>query len=70
MRDRALKKEHAAEILGHSATTLADPRWRLRVGLRATRVGKSLRFLESEVRRVLQSGLEEFGSDRQSLTKD
>jgi len=40
------------------------------VGLRATRVGKRLRFLESEVRKVLQSGLEEFSSDRQSLTKD
>lgn len=58
MRDRALKKELAAEILGQAVSTLADPRWRRRVGLRATKVGRSLRFLESDIQSLLRRGLE------------
>lgn len=58
MRDRALKKDEAAQLLGHSVSTLADPRWRQRVGLRATRVGRSLRFLESDVQSLLRRGRE------------
>ncbi len=63
--DRALTKEEAAVVLGHSAKSLADPRWRRRVGLRATRVGSSLRFMESEIRGLLRRGREErFGKLR------
>jgi hypothetical protein len=58
MRDRALKKELAAEILSQAVSTLADPRWRRRVGLRATKVGRSLRFLESDIQSLLRRGLE------------
>jgi hypothetical protein len=58
--DRALTKGEAALILGVSPKSLADSRWRRRVSLRATRIGKCLRFLESEVKRVLRKGLEEF----------
>lgn len=60
--DRALTKQAAAALLHMSPNSLADPRWRRRVGLRATRIGKSLRFLQSEVNRVLQRGLENFQS--------
>lgn len=57
-RDRALTKCEAAYVLGVRPTSIGDSRWRKRIGLRATRVGKSLRFLESEVNRVLRRGLE------------
>ncbi len=58
MADRALTKKEAAARLGQSPRSLGDPRWRRRVGLRATRVGRSLRFLESDVERLLKQGLE------------
>ena len=65
MHDRALTKEEAAARLGQSPRSLADPRWRRRVGLRATRVGRSLRFLESDLVRLLNRGLERIPEGRQ-----
>jgi hypothetical protein len=57
---RALSKEEAAPVLGASPHSLADRRWRQRVGLRATRIGRSLRFQESDLEGVLQRGREHF----------
>ncbi len=65
MHDRALTKEEAAARLGQSPKSLADQRWRRRVGLRATRVGRSLRFLESDLVRLLNRGLERIPEGRQ-----
>ncbi len=65
MHDRALTKEEAATRLGQSPRSLADPRWRRRVGLRATRVGRNLRFLESDLVRLLNRGLERIPEGRQ-----
>jgi hypothetical protein len=58
MMEKALPKKEAAERLGVSPKSLADARLRRRVGLRAVRIGRSLRFLESELDRVLACGLE------------
>ncbi|MBI3988771.1 MAG: helix-turn-helix domain-containing protein [candidate division NC10 bacterium] len=65
MTDRALTKEEAAVFLGQSPNTLADRRWRQRVGLRATKIGKSLRFRESDLLRFLERGLEVLPGKRQ-----
>ena len=65
MHDRALTKEEAATRLGQSPRSLADPRWRRRVGLRATKVGRSLRFRESDLERLLNRGLERIPEGRQ-----
>ena len=56
---RVLTTAQAASLLAVSPKSLADARWRRRVGLRATRVGRSLRFLESELERLLARGLEQ-----------
>ncbi len=63
MHDRALTKEEAATRLGQSPRSLADPRWRRRVGLRATRVGRNLRFLESDLVKLLNRGMERFSEE-------
>ncbi len=65
MHDRALTKEEAATRLGQSPRSLADPRWRRRVGLRATKVGRNLRFLESDLVKLLNRGLERIPEGRQ-----
>ena len=51
--DRALTVAQAAEILAVSPKTVGDVRWRRRVGLPATPIGRSLRFLESDLYRLL-----------------
>ncbi len=58
MSDRALHKVEAARLLGLSPKSLQDRRWRLRVGLKATRVGRCLRFRESDLLKLLARGLE------------
>ncbi len=60
---RALSKERAAEILGQQPSTVGDPRWRRRVGLRATRIGRSLRFLERDIQDLLKRGRETFDAE-------
>ena len=58
MADRALRKEEAAALLGISPRSVQDRRWRLRVGLRGVRVGRSLRFRESDCLKLLERGRE------------
>lgn len=56
--DRGLDKYQVADRLGLSPRTVEDPRWRVRVGLRAVRVGRTLRFRESDLVRLLERSLE------------
>lgn len=60
--DRARTCKQAAEILGVSPRSVSDRRWRRRIGLRALRVGGSLRFLETDLMKVLHSRLETLAS--------
>ncbi len=60
MRDRGVSKFEAASILGVSPKSVEDVRWRRRVGLRATRVGRCLRFRENDLLKLLERGLERF----------
>lgn len=60
MVDRALTPDQAALRLGFHAETLKDPEFRRRVGLPAVRIGRSLRFLESDVLRIIEKGRECF----------
>ena len=39
----------AAEFLRCSANSLSDPAWRRSVGLPAVRIGRAVRFLESDL---------------------
>lgn len=48
-----------SQILKFSTKSLKDPRWRRRIGLRATRIGRSLRFLERDINDLLKRGREE-----------
>ena len=66
MADRAVSKWEAARILGVSSKSVQDMRWRRRVGLKATRVGRCLRFRENDLLKLLESGLERLpGEGRQ-----
>ncbi len=66
MPGRAVSKLEAASILGVSPRSLQDVRWRRRVGLKATRVGRCLRFRENDLLKLLESGLERLpGEGRQ-----
>ena len=56
--DRGLDKYQVAHRLGVSPRTIEDPRWRLRVGLRAVRVGRTLRFRESDLLRLIERSVE------------
>lgn len=58
--DRALNKAAAAAMLGVAPVTVADARWRRRVGLRGFRVGGALRFRRRDVLALVQAGLERF----------
>ena len=60
--DRARNRKEAAEILGVSHRTISDYRWRKRIGLRAVRVGGALRFLETDLMKLLHSRPETFVS--------
>lgn len=56
--DRGLDKHQVAYRIGVSPRTVEDPRWRVRVGLRAIKVGRTLRFRESDVLRFLDRSVE------------
>ena len=60
MPERALTKTEAATLLGVSPKSIQDKRWRLRVGLPATRIGRCLRFRERDCVKLLERGLEKF----------
>ena len=51
--DKIFTVEEAADFLRCSAFSLRDPKWRRHVGLQAVRVGKSLRFLKSDLLKFL-----------------
>lgn len=63
MRARGLTKLQTATVLGLSPNTVADPRWRRRVGLRAVRVGRALRFMESDVLELVERGRERLSEE-------
>lgn len=55
---RAFPLRAAAAYLGSSPRTLGDARWRRRVGLPATRVGRRLVFLIRDLDALLSRGRE------------
>lgn len=58
MDQRAVTLEQAAEILGVSPRSLADKRFRYRVGLAARHVGKKIVFVRADLDAVLERGRE------------
>lgn len=58
MPDRSLTKHQAAVLLGFHPETFEDQSFRRRIGLPAVRIGRHLRFLESDVKRVIEQGRE------------
>ncbi len=55
---RAVKVPEAATILGAQPATLYSRAWRARVGLKAIRIGRSLRFRETDLYRLIDKGAE------------
>ena len=43
-----------AKVLRLSEKSVRDPRFRQRIGLRGIKIGRSLRFLEDDVKRLLK----------------
>jgi hypothetical protein len=56
--NRALGLEEAAYLLGIEPVSLRDKRFRVRIGLPATKIGRCLRFQQADVDRVLRRGRE------------
>lgn len=56
---RTLGPSEISRILGVAPKTPYDIRWRRRVGLPARRVGRKLRFVEADVWKLLDDGLEQ-----------
>lgn len=52
--DKLLSAPEAAAILRIASKTLYDRRWRAHWGLRGIRVGRLLRFRESDIERFLR----------------
>ena len=57
---QALDVDSAARLLGISPRSLADKRYRARLGLAARRVGRRLVFAEEDCVRILRRGKEPF----------
>lgn len=55
---KTLSPQDVSRVLGVARQTPYDVRWRRRVGLRARRVGRKLRFLEEDVWQLLDRGAE------------
>lgn len=55
---KLIEKEGAANMLGYAARTIADARWRARVGLHAIRIGGRLQFLEKDLVTLIERGKE------------
>ena len=49
MSERVLTVKEAARFLRCSPRSLADPAWRQSVGLSAVRIGRAVRFLQSDL---------------------
>lgn len=54
-----LDTDAVAELLSLSVRTVEDIRWRVKAGLRSTRVGDSIRFRAADVKEFIDSGLED-----------
>lgn len=57
-KDRALTREETAQRLGLSPLSLFSAEFRARIGLRALKIGRCLRFRESDVDRILAASAE------------
>jgi len=57
-RERAVDVNEAATILGSKPATMYSKPWRDRVGLKAIRIGRALRFRESDLYRLIDKGTE------------
>lgn len=62
---RTYSLEEAAGLLKRSPRSLADKRYRLRIGLPARKVGRGILFLEEDLRKLLERGKEPFPGERQ-----
>jgi len=60
MREKVFTAPEAAHFLRCSANSLKNPTWRQSVGLPAVRIGRSLRFLQSDLVKFLQGQREVF----------
>jgi hypothetical protein len=63
---RVYSLERAAGVLTVSPRSLADKRYRIRLGLQARKVGRKLVFVEEDIRQLLERGREappEYGGD-------
>lgn len=58
--DQVFTADEAAQFLKCSPNVLRDPEWRRRIGLRAIRVGRSLRFLKHDLLQFLEERKEIF----------
>ncbi len=56
MQDRGLDKYQVAYRLGVKDATVADRRWRQRVGLLGVKIGGVIRYMESDVMRLIEQG--------------
>ena len=57
--------DDAARILQVSPRSLADKRYRLRLGLAARKVGRRVIFLEADLKRLLDAGRESLPGEGQ-----
>ena len=56
--DRLLSKFEVAHLFGVKPGTVDHAPWRQRVGLRGIKIGKSRRYLLSDIEKLIQRGLE------------
>lgn len=55
---RLLTTKEVAEMLGISATTVRDPKFRKRIGLNVVRIGRQVRFSISELDAFIDRNIE------------
>ncbi len=60
---QVLTSDEAAQFLRCNTNSLRDPTWRRRAGLHAVRIGRSLRFLKSDLVKFLESRHEVFDDE-------
>lgn len=63
MLQQTLTIDEAAKLLSISPRSLADRRYRLRLGLAARKIGKRVVFLEGDLLRILERGREYLPSE-------
>lgn len=60
MQTKQISLEQAAERLSVSPRSLADRRYRVRLGLAAVKIGRRITFAESDIERLIREGRERF----------